>query len=231
MGVRRRLVLASAVIAGVVIACAIMLDGLDPARPGAEPPGSAPAGVATSGAAPTTSSSYAPSAAGASPRATAADVLPGTPAAIGSVADPADPLEVSAPTPAATGLPASAPRAALVARPFPADASADGALVAGFPEVIPVLPGSVLGSSSITTGGTVLRAGLTATIDASPAEISAGYRDALGARGFVFVDVPTAGDGASTLFSSGSDSIALTIEPTGTARLSYSVFAVLHAEG
>lgn len=231
MARRRRLVVASAVIAAAVFAVAIALD-LSSAP--VDPPGvaSTPSTTAIPSPAPTTAPSAAPAAvptATSTPEPSAASptAQPPTPA---DLADPLTPLEVSGPAPEQTGLPPSAPRPALVTLPLPPSASADGALVPGFPStVVPVLPGAQVLSSSVGGDGSILRVGLVARGAADAEAIVNGYRDALTTLGFTSAEVPGTPGGRAVVFSSGTDSVNLSIDPTEGGSTAYSVFAVLHA--
>jgi hypothetical protein len=124
----------------------------------------------------------------------------------------------------------SAPRQPLVTLPLPDPASADGAIVAGFPEqVLPAAPDSSIASSSVATEGTQLQATLSAETPLTVTEVVEFYRTALAAHGMAGTPAPAA-DG-STAFDFTRDSNSVTVTATATDRgSSYAVFATFTAE-
>ncbi|WP_166674023.1 hypothetical protein [Rathayibacter sp. PhB151] len=240
MDARRRLLVGAGAVALVLVAGAFVLDATaggpgDGSRISAGATGSA--GTASPGApsSGTNSSSGTTSSPGvsATPGASsAATVTPQDPSNPAAVADPSAPLEVSGPAPVDTGLPDSTPRAALVSLPLPAAASATRALVAGYPSaVVAPLPDSIVASSSVEPAGDALRSGLTATVALDAEQIVESYRRSLAAQGFTSAAVDAPADGAAMVFTAGEDSVSLSVTPTGTPRMSYSLIAVLHPSG
>lgn len=231
---RRRLLVGAGALALVLVAGAFVLDATADG-PGDGSPTSAgatdPAGTSSPGA-PSSGTTSSPGAA-ATPGATStATVTPQDPSNPAAVADPSAPLEVSGPAPVDTGLPDSTPRAALVSLPLPAAASATRALVAGYPSaVVAPLPDSIVASSSVEPAGDALRSGLTATVALDAEQIVESYRRSLAAQGFTSAAVDAPADGAAMVFTAGEDSVSLSVTPTGTPRMSYSLIAVLHPSG
>lgn len=232
MDARRRLLVVAGAIAAVLVAGALVLDATA-GRPGSgDATTGGPVGASASASASATASgvaTIAPDAGAASP-GVPADVTAPTPAATAAAPDPSAPLEVSGPAPVDTGLPASAPRPALIALPLPPAASADRAVVAGYPsDVVAPLPGSVVASSSVEPAGEALRSGLTATVDLSADQITEQYRSSLIELGFTSAPVEAPAGGSATVFTAGEDTVSLSVTPTGTPRMSYSLLSVLHA--
>lgn len=231
---RRRLLVVAGAVALLLVAGALVLDATA-GGPGDGSPisvgatgsaGTSSPGAPSSG---TTSSPGAPATPGATSAATVTPQDPSNPAA---VADPSAPLEVSGPAPVDTGLPDSTPRAALVSLPLPAAASATRALVAGYPSaVVAPLPDSVVASSSVEPAGGALRSGLAATVALDAEQIVESYRRSLAAQGFTSAAVDAPADGGAMVFTAGEDSVSLSVTPTGTPRMSYSLIAVLHPNG
>ncbi|MWV48076.1 hypothetical protein GRS96_02150 [Rathayibacter sp. VKM Ac-2803] len=226
MDARRRLLVVAGAVAAVLVAGAVVLDAT------AGSPGDASGSRPIAGSATPAVSQAPPATGAASPGglATVTPSTPSTPAALAAEPDPEAPLEVSGPAPVETGLPASAPRAALIALPLPAAASSSGAVVDGYPSaVVAPVPGSIVASSSVEPAGDVLRSGLTATVALDAEQITEHYRDSLAAQGFTSAAVEAPDGGSATLFTAGEDTVSLSVTPTGTPRMSYSLLSVLHA--
>ncbi|TCL86056.1 MULTISPECIES: hypothetical protein [unclassified Rathayibacter] len=234
MDARRRLLVGAGAVALVLVAGALVLDATA-GGPGGGPGGGSPISAGATGSAGTPSPGAPSSSPGApaTPGATsAATVNPPDPSNPAAVADPSAPLEVSGPAPVDTGLPDSTPRAALVSLPLPAAASATRALVAGYPSaVVAPLPDSIVASSSVEPAGDALRSGLTATVALDAEQIVESYRRSLAAQGFTSAAVDAPADGAAMVFTAGEDNVSLSVTPTGTPRMSYSLIAVLHPNG
>ena len=235
MDARRRLLVVAGAAALLLVAGALVLDATagGPGTPsgttgaaGTSSPGTS-ATAATPGT--TTIGTTSPGTPGATSTATVTPPDPSNPA---PVADPSAPLEVSGPAPVDTGLPDSTPRPALIALPLPAAASATRALVAGYPSaVVAPLPDSIVASSSVEPAGGALRSGLTATVALDAEQITESYRRSLAAQGFTSAAVDAPADGAAMVFTAGEDTVSLSVTPTGTPRMSYSLIAVLHPSG
>ncbi|KQQ05812.1 hypothetical protein ASG06_04485 [Rathayibacter sp. Leaf185] len=214
-------------VAAVLVVGAIALDATG-GNGGGNASTSSPVAASSSEAVPTSTEAVPTSSAtGATTPGGLATVTPPTPVA---EADPSAPLEVSGPAPAETGLPSSAPRAALITLPLPAAASASRSVVAGYPSsVVAALPGSVVASSSVEPAGDVLRSGLTATVELTAEQITEQYRSSLAEQGFTSAAVDAPEGGSAMLFTAGDDTVSLSVSPTGTPRMSYSLLSVLHA--
>ncbi|SMH42845.1 hypothetical protein SAMN06295885_2076 [Rathayibacter oskolensis] len=227
MDARRRLLVAAGAVAAVLVAGAVVLDVSAGSPAGGDASSSRPIGASET---PAPGAAATAQATGAASPGVPASVSPPTPAAPVAAADPSAPLEVSGPAPVETGLPSSAPRAALIALPLPAAASADRAVVAGYPsDVVAPLPGSIVASSSVEPAGEVLRSGLTATVALTAEQITEQYRSSLAERGFTSAAVEAPEGGSAMLFTAGQDTVSLAVAPTGTPRMSYSLLSVLHA--
>ncbi|NQX06057.1 hypothetical protein HQQ82_13495 [Rathayibacter sp. VKM Ac-2856] len=236
MDARRRLLVVAGAAALLLVAGALVLDatagpGTPSGTTGAA--GTSSPGTTTTAATPGTTTPGATSPGTATPGATStATVTPPDPSNPAPVADPSAPLEVSGPAPVDTGLPDSTPRPALIALPLPAAASATRALVAGYPSaVVAPLPDSIVASSSVEPAGGALRSGLTATVALDAEQITESYRRSLAAQGFTSAAVDAPADGAAMVFTAGEDTVSLSVTPTGTPRMSYSLIAVLHPSG
>ena len=134
-----------------------------------------------------------------------------------------DPEESSAPYAGVPPLPTPTP---LVAAPLPAGASADGAVVEGFPSgVAGPLPGADVVTSSIAVDGAVMQATLTARTDATADDVRAGYADRWAALGLARADAGggVTGDAYADPYSSVMIAFA---DGAGTGTV-YTVYAVL----
>ncbi|WP_375386197.1 hypothetical protein [uncultured Microbacterium sp.] len=147
-------------------------------------------------------------------------------------ATPTSGSEVLAPTAAPeTTLPpiappSSAPATPLIAPPYPASATADFALVDGFPEqIMGPAPASDILQSAISTEGTVMQVTLVGRTDASPDEVRAHYAQQWAALGLA--DAGTSADGSLSFTGAfESLSVSATVGGTGTR---YTVFGVFRA--
>ena len=149
-----------------------------------------PSGSATPSAAPTGSTDG-----GSTAGALASEILPS-----------------QAPGPA--GLPDVAPPAAgpSLTGPLPATGAANGSVVKGFPkDVVPIVDGLTVVSSSVSASGDRLQVGLQASSDAAPADVQAAYVAALGGAGFAVGDSPALPGTTATAFTRGPDGLVLTV--------------------
>ncbi|QGG42367.1 hypothetical protein [Aeromicrobium yanjiei] len=125
------------------------------------------------------------------------------------------------------------PRAKASKKPLltssPRTASSRGAVVAGFPlAVLPVLPGSTVRSSGVSSRSDVVQVSLVATHERSPERILAGYRRILTAYGFVESPSPAVGGSTASAFARGRDHLTVTTTG-GSGRTGYSLFGVIRA--
>ncbi|WP_421741979.1 hypothetical protein [Cellulomonas sp.] len=159
----------------------------DRARPRAtDAPSGSPAPTPT-----TTGSSSDGGAAGA----LASEILPSQPPGPGKLSD----LAAAPPGPSLTG-------------PLPATGAANGAVVKGFPtEVVPILEGLTVVSSSVSSSGDRLQVGLQASSSSAPADVRAAYAAALGGAGFTESESPAVAGATAAEFTHGADGLVLTL--------------------
>ena len=136
---------------------------------------------------------------------------PGPGAAPGKAPTPAS--EVPAPTSARTGLPPpTTPAVVRLRLPLPANASARGKVVPGFPAtIVPVPPRATIVNSSVTGQNTRLQVGLVAISASRPADVVAFYRASLAGAGFVEKPVPAADGTVATSFVRGGDGVVVSV--------------------
>ena len=210
-----------------------------------------PVGRSTSAASPSTASGSATTpggaaatspAAGSSTSASTASAAAGVSDATGEgsatpgagVSKPA--TEVLPPAPP-TGLPLApsatvGPAGPRLTMPLPATTSARGALVAGFPvKIVPVPAGATVVSSSVSAEGSRLQVGLEASTAASPADVQAGYVQALTATGFITTDSPAGAGATATAFVRDNDGLVLTLRERVGGGTELSVAGTLTAQG
>lgn len=119
---------------------------------------------------------------------------------------------------------------ALVTRPLPKTASRRGGLVAGFPKsVIPVLPGSALRSSGVSSTSKALQISIVATSTSSTTAVMGYYRGILSQHGFVESSAPAAAPATAASFRRGADSVVVTVTRSSKKVTSYSLFGTLRA--
>lgn len=156
-----------------------------------------------------------------------ASASPGAPQA--PAPTPVDGSEVLPPEPHQTEsarLPALPQPTPLITAPLPADAAAQGSIVAGFPVTLAgPAPQSDVIDSSIASDGTTMQAALTARTDEAPDAVAAHYRDAWAALGLS----PAGGDGADLAYTDRFTSISLAVSETGTGTV-YTLYATLRTE-
>jgi len=97
--------------------------------------------------------------------------------------------------------------------PLPPAAAARGEqLVAGFPsQVVPVLDGIRVVSSSVTGEGHRLQIGLEASSDTAPAAVTSTYSSTFVAAGFTPGESPAVSGSTATRFTRGPDGLVLTV--------------------
>ena len=117
----------------------------------------------------------------------------------------------------------------LVKTPLPQTASREGALVAGFPaSVVPVLPGSAVDSSGVSSSRDAVQVSIVASSPRSRDAVLAFYRRQLGAQGFAESVVPGSAGSVGAGFMRGTDHLVVTTTAAGQ-KTSYSLFGTLHA--
>lgn len=133
-----------------------------------------------------------------------------------------------APTPA---LPHSTALPYPVSAPLPKTASASGKLVAGYPaKVIPQVPGSKVGTSSVASEDSHLQVTLDASTDQKVNDIVAFYRSKLAAYGMYDAAAPAVAGATSVQFARDGNSVTLTVTP-GAKGTSYVLFGAFTTKG
>ena len=143
----------------------------------------------------------------------------------------------AAPTPAATEVPgdavseaaATSPPVPAVDGPFPATAeSAVGRLVASYPvDVLPLAPGTTVGSSSVSVSGERVQVALVADSASAGDDVLAFYLRTLRAQGFVEEPATTAPGQVVVAVRRAGSSVVVT---TGPGDEAYSIYAILQRE-
>lgn len=233
----RILVTAGLSLAVLIIAGAVVLNLLTgqaettaapPAVSAASSPAAASATAATAAATETKESA----AEDAVPGGEATAAVPANPQAPAATPDPNRPLEVIAPAAESTSptLPKSRADGPLIALPLPGEASAEGALVAGFPaQVIDLEPSSLVESSSVSSQDSILQLSLVARSPAEPLAVMAFYQKQFSALGLGAAQAPASTGSAAMWFTRGTDKITVTTTPHQDGGTEYSIFGVLHA--
>ncbi|WP_456823154.1 hypothetical protein [Cellulomonas sp. P5_E12] len=194
----RAVVLAAVLVLGATAGCT---------SPGPAPDASPSASATRPSRADATDAPSSSSAAATDPTAAATGSTDG--GAAGALAS--EILPSQAPGPA--GLPDVAPPAAgpSLTGPLPATGASNGSVVKGFPkEVVPIVDGLTVVSSSVSASGDRLQVGLQASSDAAPADVQAAYVAALGGAGFAVSDSPSLPGTTATAFTRGPDGLVLT---------------------
>ncbi|MCR2793569.1 hypothetical protein NQ156_10895 [Microbacterium sp. zg.Y625] len=141
-------------------------------------------------------------------------------------ATPVPGSEVQDPDPAAApyaGVPPLPTPTPLVAAPLPAGASADGALVEGFPAAVAgPLTGADIVTSSLAVDGGVVQAALTARTDATADEVRADY-----AARWTALGLAAAGTDTADAFADPFSSVMLAFAAGSGTGTVYTVYAVL----
>lgn len=137
-------------------------------------------------------------------------------------------------TSATKGLPGIRPAtrrstATLVSSPLPRTATRRGAVVAGFPvAVIPVMAGSSVSSSGVSSTADILRISVVADSPRSPGSVLTFYRKVLSALGFEESTVPAVAGSIASAFTRGADHLVVTGTRTPGQDTTYSLFGDLH---
>jgi len=202
------------------------------------PSGAAPSAVEAPDASAAPGGSEDASAVPGGPTDGALPVIPGTP----EVEPPGEPTAGPAEDPAselppasdgddspAEGLPVSPALRSLISGPAPATATAEGALVDGFPDGIPIATRSSVATSDVSVEKQRVRASLTATTPEAGAAVLAEYDTAFAAFGFTPSDTPAGGGSTARAYGRGAESVTVTVTPTATGGSGYTVLALLVA--
>ena len=155
---------------------------------------------------------------------------PGAGEGTGSPAPAAGLQEVLPPVAAApTGLPVPSTPAALVSMPLPPTASAQGKIVAGFPEESLRFPdGSVVVSTGVSAADTVLQVTADAISAASQDSVVGHFQQQLAKLNFWSEPAPATEGQRAVRFVRGADSVTLTTSATGTGSTRFMLFGNLH---
>ncbi|TXN30424.1 hypothetical protein [Lacisediminihabitans profunda] len=217
--VARRAIISGLAAAAVIVGVTLVASSLNsaPATPSAQTTPSARATAptdSTAAPAPTADPGAAPTAAPA----------PGP-----SPTAPRTSTEVQKGTTAGAALPPAAPLPVLFSGPMPRSASAVGKLVAEFPAVIPVAPGSTITDSSVSSSGNFLQATLSAKTSLSPQAVIAFYQSEFTKVSLPEAPLPAVGGSTAFDFARDGNSITLTVSPSGSGGSTYTVLGVLRA--
>ncbi|MFF1382989.1 hypothetical protein ACFVWT_05440 [Arthrobacter sp. NPDC058288] len=130
---------------------------------------------------------------------------------------------------APAGLPLPPPPEALVSSPLPPTASAQGKIVAGFPETALQFPdGSVVVSTGVSAADTVLQVTAEAISPSSQDSVVGHFQQKLAALSFWSEPAPAADGQRSVRFVRGPDSVTLTTSVTGTGSTRFMLLGNLH---
>jgi len=123
------------------------------------------------------------------------------------------------------------PPAAASLGEVPADGSATGELVDGFPvDVVDLVPDAEVTSSAVSAEGGRVQISLEATAPVSPDEVLGHYRARFVAGGFAEAAVPSVAGTTAAAFSRSGDALVVSSRTDGDATV-FSVTGVLVAEG
>ncbi|HWI32150.1 MAG TPA: hypothetical protein VNT50_11715 [Microbacterium sp.] len=124
-------------------------------------------------------------------------------------------------------LPSLAPAEPLIAAPFPASASSDNELVAGFPaDIMGPMPGSDVLNSSIAAEGDTMQVALVARTNASQEEIQAHFRAAWASLG---LSAAAEGSAEGVSYAGPYESLALSFSPSSGTGTVYAIYGVFRA--
>lgn len=216
----RRIIIVGLVAAALVVAVAATFSALPGGRTPAGPSGSVPA---------------APTAAALEPVTGAASTPGPNPTPDASAAPfertPRTTTEVEQ---GATGnaLPPAAPAPApLITGTAPVDASAVGSLVAGFPESLPIVGGSTVENSSVSSSAGVVQATVEAHTPEASDAVFAYYQAAFAKVGMAATALSAQGAGSAMSFARDANGVTLTVAPATGGGSRYTLFGVLRLAG
>jgi hypothetical protein len=212
----RRLILAGLGLSVVLIIVAVTASLL-PGTPGA--PGTPGSGAGPSASPPAAASTLNPIEPITSPSDAPADITPSTPEPVG----PRTTTEVQQGATPVVTLPPSPAAGPLVSGPLPASATSTGALVVGFPSVIPLPSGNTIATSSVLSSGNHLQATLSATTPVDTAELVNWFSLQFAKLRLPGSPVPAVGGSTAYAFARGDDSITLTVTPATAGGSHYTL--------
>lgn len=143
--------------------------------------------------------------------------------------DPRTTTEVQQGTTPVATLPPSAVTGPLVSGPLPASATSTGALVAGFPSVIPLPSGNKIATSSVSSNGNRLQATLSAKTTIDPAELVNWFSQQFAKLSLPGSPAPAVGGSTAYAFARGDDSITLTVTPAKSGGSHYTLLGTFAA--
>ena len=227
----RRLVIAGICLAVLIAAVALVLDQMA-SKPG---PATAQSSVSpTPGGDPSNSNSSGGASAPPSGSPTSGSSTSSPPDGSGNGSGDgvttAKPLEVLPPVTATpTGLPEPSAPAPLITGPLPKSATAKGSLVEGWPSSVVTMPaGTTVGSTSISTSGTVLQLTADGIVGTSQGDVLGAFRQSLVAQGFWSEDAPAPDGAVAARFVRGTDTVTVSVSVTGTGVSRFQLLGSLH---
>lgn len=131
----------------------------------------------------------------------------------------------------ATGLPLppAEQREPLVRQPLPKSDSAEGELVAGFPtNLLPIATDATVSSSSVTTEGDRMQAGVEASSPLAVPDVIAYYQAAYAALGLSAREIDAISGSSAYAFAQGDNTITLTVVPTASGS-TFTLFGAFRA--
>lgn len=223
----RRLVIAGICLAVLIAAVALVLDQMA-SKPG---PATAQSSVSpTPGGDPSNSNSSGGASAPPSGSPTSGSSTSSPPDGSGDGVTTAKPLEVLPPVTATpTGLPEPSAPAPLITGPLPKSATAKGSLVEGWPSSVVTMPaGTTVGSTSISTSGTVLQLTADGIVGTSQGDVLGAFRQSLVGQGFWSEDAPAPDGAVAARFVRGTDTVTVSVSVTGTGVSRFQLLGSLH---
>ena len=227
----RRLVIAGICLAVLIAAVALVLDQMA-SKPG---PATAQSSVSpTPGGDPSNSNSSGGASAPPSGSPTSGSSTSSPPDGSGNGSGDgvttAKPLEVLPPVTATpTGLPEPSAPAPLITGPLPKSATAKGSLVEGWPSSVVTMPaGTTVGSTSISTSGTVLQLTADGIVGTSQGDVLGAFRQSLVSQGFWSEDAPAPDGAVAARFVRGTDTVTVSVSVTGTGVSRFQLLGSLH---
>ncbi len=227
----RRLVIAGICLAVLIAAVALVLDQMA-SKPG---PATAQSSVSpTPGGDPSNSNSSGGASAPPSGSPTSGSSTSSPPDGSGNGSGDgvttAKPLEVLPPVTATpTGLPEPSAPAPLITGPLPKSATAKGSLVEGWPSSVVTMPaGTTVGSTSISTSGTVLQLTADGIVGTSQGDVLGAFRQSLVGQGFWSEDAPAPDGAVAARFVRGTDTVTVSVSVTGTGVSRFQLLGSLH---
>ncbi|POH66772.1 MULTISPECIES: hypothetical protein [Cryobacterium] len=211
--------------AGMIVAH--LLPASDRIRPVAESTPSATASPTAAESGAPTSTARIDETVPPAPERPQADPAPDTDTEVG----PRTSTEVLPPGQVDVTLPPSKPRSALVSLPLPPTVNSLGDVVDGFPtDVMPGIPNSLVGNSSVATQGDRLQSAFKARTTLGTDDVLAFYRHHFAPLGLLETPVTTTERGTTLSFARDDDSVTLSVTAVAGGS-SYVLFGVFTAQG